>query len=182
MARSNLAVAARRTSVEGSDSERLFAWYDRYRRELPWRAPPGAPPDPYRVWLSEIMLQQTRTETVARYYARFLARFPDVARLAAAKLSDVLKVWAGLGYYARARNLHACARAVVALQGGAGRRQYRARDRAPLRGRDAVARSEAGIEAARGDSRARAPPRRLRPGDDGCRRHHLHAEAAERSE
>ena len=118
MARSNLAVAARRTSFEGSDSERLFAWYDRCRRELPWRAPPGALPDPYRVWLSEIMLQQTRTETVARYYARFLARFPDLARLAAAKLSDVLKAWAGLGYYARARNLHACARAVVVRHGG----------------------------------------------------------------
>jgi A/G-specific adenine glycosylase len=118
MARSNLAVAARRTSF-GSDPERLLAWYDRCRRDLPWRAPPGAAPDPYRVWLSEIMLQQTRTETVARYYARFLARFPDVARLARAKLSDVLKAWAGLGYYARARNLHACARVVVARHGGA---------------------------------------------------------------
>jgi A/G-specific adenine glycosylase len=118
MARSNLAVAARRTSINGSDSERLLAWYDRYRRELPWRAPPGVPPDPYRVWLSEIMLQQTRTETVARYYARFLARFPDVARLAGAKLSDVLKAWAGLGYYARGRNLHACARVVVERHSG----------------------------------------------------------------
>ena len=119
MARSNLAVAARRTSFTGVDPERLLAWYDRHRRELPWRAPPGAPPDPYRVWLSEIMLQQTRTETVARYYARFLDRFPDVERLARAKLSDVLKSWAGLGYYARGRNLHACARAGVARHGGA---------------------------------------------------------------
>src|SRR5882724_13493572 len=118
MARSNLAVAARRTSIAASDSERLLAWYDRYRRELPWRMPPGATPDPYRVWLSEIMLQQTRTETVARYYARFLVRFPDVARLAAAKLSDVLKAWAGLGYYARGRNLHACARTLVERHGG----------------------------------------------------------------
>jgi A/G-specific adenine glycosylase len=119
MARSNLAVAARRTSFGGTDSERLLAWYDLFRRELPWRALPGAAPDPYRVWLSEIMLQQTRTETVARYYARFLARFPDVKRLARAKRSDVLKAWAGLGYYARARNLHACAKAVVARHGGA---------------------------------------------------------------
>ena len=119
MARSNLAVAARRTSVSGSDSERLLAWYDRNRRELPWRAPPGVSSDPYRVWLSEIMLQQTRTETVARYYARFLVRFPDVERLASAKLSDVLRYWAGLGYYARARNLHACAQAVVERHGGA---------------------------------------------------------------
>jgi A/G-specific adenine glycosylase len=118
MARSNLAVAARRTSINGSDSERLLAWYDLYRRELPWRAPPGVAPDPYRVWLSEIMLQQTRTETVARYYARFLVRFPNVARLASAKLSDVLKAWAGLGYYARGRNLHACARAVVERHSG----------------------------------------------------------------
>ena len=68
-----------------------MAWYDRDRRELPWRALPGIAPEPYRVWLSEIMLQQTRTETVARYYARFLDRFPDVERLAGAKLSDVLK-------------------------------------------------------------------------------------------
>src|SRR5476649_669860 len=118
MARSNLAVAARRTSIAASDSERLLAWYDFYRRELPWRAPPGATPDPYRVWLSEIMLQQTRTETVVRYYARFLVRFPNVRRLARAKLSDMLKAWAGLGYYARGRNLHACARAVVERHGG----------------------------------------------------------------
>jgi A/G-specific adenine glycosylase len=75
-------------------------------------------PDPYRVWLSEIMLQQTRVETVARYYGRFLERFPTIGDLAAAKLDAVLRLWAGLGYYARARNLHACARAVVARHGG----------------------------------------------------------------
>ena len=95
-----------------------MAWYDRDRRELPWRALPGAEPEPYRVWLSEIMLQQTRTETVARYYTYFLVRFPDVQRLARAKLSDVLKAWAGLGYYARARNLHACARTLMARHDG----------------------------------------------------------------
>ena len=113
MARSTLAVTARRTSVSPSDSERLLAWYDRARRVLPWRVLPGVRPEPYRVWLSEIMLQQTRVQTVARYYPAFLVRFPTLRRLAAAKLSEVLKVWAGLGYYARARNLHACARLVM---------------------------------------------------------------------
>lgn len=96
----------------------LLAWYDRHRRVLPWRAAAGDRADPYRVWLSEIMLQQTTVRAVAPYYARFLARFPDVQRLAAAPLDDVLKLWAGLGYYARARNLHACAVAVVERHGG----------------------------------------------------------------
>src|SRR5580692_9786088 len=96
----------------------LLAWYDRHRRKLPWRTPPGQRADPYRVWLSEIMLQQTTVKAVAPYYARFLARWEDVAALAAAPLDDVLKTWAGLGYYARARNLHACARAVVERHGG----------------------------------------------------------------
>jgi A/G-specific adenine glycosylase len=91
----------------------LLAWYDRHRRVLPWRAATGERADPYRVWLSEIMLQQTTVRAVAPYYARFLARFPDVQGLAAAPLDDVLKLWAGLGYYARARNLHACAIAVA---------------------------------------------------------------------
>jgi len=101
----------------GSPSPRLLAWYDRHRRVLPWRAPPGATADPYLVWLSEIMLQQTTVTAVAPYYARFLARFPSVAALADADIEDVLKLWAGLGYYARARNLHACAK-VVAARGG----------------------------------------------------------------
>jgi A/G-specific adenine glycosylase len=96
----------------------LLAWYDRHRRKLPWRAPPGERADPYRVWLSEIMLQQTTVKAVAPYYARFLARWPDLAALAAAPLDDVLRAWAGLGYYARARNLHACARAVVERHDG----------------------------------------------------------------
>jgi A/G-specific adenine glycosylase len=85
---------------------------------LPWRAAPGEHSDPYRVWLSEIMLQQTTVKAVAPYYARFLARWPNVHALAAAPLDEVLKTWAGLGYYARARNLHACARAVVERHGG----------------------------------------------------------------
>ena len=96
----------------------LLAWYDRHRRALPWRALPGHSPDPYRVWLSEIMLQQTTVKAVVPYYARFLARWPDLNALAAAPLDDILKAWAGLGYYARARNLHACARAVVERHGG----------------------------------------------------------------
>ena len=87
----------------------LLRWYDRHRRTLPWRAPPGARPDPYHVWLSEIMLQQTTVATVAGYFQRFLERWPNVADLAAAPLDDVLLEWAGLGYYARARNLHKCA-------------------------------------------------------------------------
>lgn len=91
----------------------LLAWYDRHGRVLPWRARRGEKPDPYRVWLSEIMLQQTRVETVGSYYKKFLARFPTVRALGKARLGDVLKLWAGLGYYARARNLHACAQAVA---------------------------------------------------------------------
>jgi A/G-specific adenine glycosylase len=95
----------------------LLRWYDRHRRRLPWRAEPGETPDPYRVWLSEIMLQQTTVTAVIPYYERFVSRFPTVDALAAAPLDTVLSAWAGLGYYARARNLHACARAVVALGG-----------------------------------------------------------------
>ena len=100
------------------DAAALLAWYDRHRRDLPWRAPPGRRPDPYRVWLSEIMLQQTTVATVGPYFDRFVARFPDVRTLAAAPLDDILHLWQGLGYYARARNLHACARAVVERHGG----------------------------------------------------------------
>jgi A/G-specific adenine glycosylase len=91
----------------------LLDWYDRHRRVLPWRAPKGRRADPYRVWLSEIMLQQTTAQAVAGYYRKFLARWPDVQALAAAKEEDVLAAWAGLGYYARARNLHAAAKRVA---------------------------------------------------------------------
>jgi A/G-specific adenine glycosylase len=94
-----------------------LTWYDRHRRRLPWRALPGEPADPYRVWLSEIMLQQTTVAAVAPYYEKFLRRFPDVFALAAAPEEAVMHAWAGLGYYARARNLHACARAVAARGG-----------------------------------------------------------------
>jgi len=96
----------------------LLAWYDRERRVLPWRAAPGVVPDPYRVWLSEIMLQQTTVKAVLQRHADFLRRWPDVRALANAELGEVLAAWAGLGYYARARNLHACAREVVARFGG----------------------------------------------------------------
>jgi len=96
----------------------LLAWYDRHRRDLPWRAAAGSPPaDPYRVWLSEIMLQQTTVPAAKGYYAAFLDRWPTVADLAAAELDDVLHAWQGLGYYARARNLHRTARAVAAHGG-----------------------------------------------------------------
>ncbi|MEO1194217.1 MAG: A/G-specific adenine glycosylase [Pseudomonadota bacterium] len=92
----------------------LLQWYDRNRRDLPWRAPPGHKADPYHVWLSEIMLQQTTTTAAAPYYRRFLEAFPRVEDLAAAEQEEVLTLWAGLGYYARARNLHACAQRLVA--------------------------------------------------------------------
>ena len=90
----------------------LLAWYDRHARRLPWRALPDETADPYGVWLSEIMLQQTTVAAVAPYYRGFLERWPRVHDLAAAPLDDVLTAWAGLGYYARARNLHKCARVV----------------------------------------------------------------------
>jgi A/G-specific adenine glycosylase len=96
-----------------ADSSALLAWYDRHARVLPWRARRGERADPYRVWLSEIMLQQTTVKAVAPYYARFLSLWPTVTALAQAELDDVLRAWAGLGYYARARNLHACAIDVV---------------------------------------------------------------------
>jgi len=110
--------APRKKAQTSPDPQALLAWYDRHARVLPWRARGGARTEPYRVWLSEIMLQQTTVKAVAPYYARFLALWPDVAALAAAKLDDVLRAWAGLGYYARARNLHACAMAVVERHGG----------------------------------------------------------------
>lgn len=91
----------------------LLRWYDAERRALPWRNAPRKKADPYRVWLSEIMLQQTTVKAVIPYFEAFTARWPKVQDLAAASQEDVLQKWAGLGYYSRARNLHACARAVV---------------------------------------------------------------------
>jgi len=99
-------------------ADRMLAWYDRQGRRLPWRAPPGERPDPYRVWLSEVMLQQTSVQAAAPYFHDFLARWPTVHDLAAAPQDEVLAAWAGLGYYARARNLHACAGVVSEQHGG----------------------------------------------------------------
>ena len=105
------------------DAPAVLAWYDRHARSLPWRVPPaeraqGVAPDPYRVWLSEVMLQQTTVAAVKTYFLRFTSLWPTVFDLAAAPLEAVLVEWAGLGYYARARNLHACAVAVVRDHGG----------------------------------------------------------------
>lgn len=102
----------------------LLAWYDVHAREMPWRIGPkdradGVTPDPYRIWMSEIMLQQTTVATVRSYFERFTARWPTVSDLAAAQDADVMGEWAGLGYYARARNLLKCARAVVTDHNGA---------------------------------------------------------------
>jgi A/G-specific adenine glycosylase len=104
-------------------ADRLLAWYDKHHRDLPWRTTPaararGARPDPYRVWLSEIMLQQTTVEAVKPYFRNFLARWPDVASLAATETDEVMKAWAGLGYYSRARNLKKCADLVAGDHGG----------------------------------------------------------------
>jgi A/G-specific adenine glycosylase len=115
------AISKNRQAVAEDGADRpalLLAWYDRHRRRLPWRPLPGEHPDPYRVWLSEIMLQQTGVKTVGPYFEKFVARWPDVEALARASLDDVLRMWAGLGYYSRARNLHACA--VVVMREHAG--------------------------------------------------------------
>jgi A/G-specific adenine glycosylase len=96
----------------------LLRWYDAHRRTLPWRAGPGERADPYRVWLSEVMLQQTTVAAVGPRFAAWVARWPDFASLARADEADVMAAWAGLGYYARARNLVACARVVVAEHDG----------------------------------------------------------------
>lgn len=105
------------------DAQSVLAWYDSHARDLPWRVSPadraaGIKPDPYRVWLSEVMLQQTTVAAVKAYFLRFTSLWPTVQDLAAAPLDSVLREWAGLGYYARARNLHACAEAVVRDHGG----------------------------------------------------------------
>ena len=184
----------------------LLAWYDDNRRELPWRAGPGETPDPYRVWLSEIMLQQTTVKAVAPYFARFVARFGDVGALAAAPLGDVLKLWAGLGYYARARNMHACAQTIVAHHGGRFPRPKRSSQTCPASAytagvaaiafgaqRRSTAMWSGGGAAVRGRGRiaggetgarrltltlARSGARRFCAGADGPGRDHLHPEEA----
>ena len=110
---------ANRTQPEHDKLQRtILDWYGSSRRDLPWRAAPGEIADPYHVWLSEIMLQQTTVATVGPYYHDFLKRWPTIQDLAAAPLDDVLHGWQGLGYYARARNLHRCAGVVAAEHGG----------------------------------------------------------------
>src|SRR5262245_21766042 len=111
-------IKQREASVAASRPALLLGWYDRHRRVLPWRPPAGERADPYRVWLSEIMLQQTGVKTVGPYFVKFLTRWPDVEALGRASQDDVLRMWAGLGYYSRARNLHACAVAVLRDHGG----------------------------------------------------------------
>ncbi len=103
----------------GDIAAALLAHYDQHARVLPWRSPPGAsPPDPYRVWLSEIMLQQTTVTAVIPYFENFIRRWPDFAALASAPEADIMAAWAGLGYYSRARNLLKCARVVASEHGG----------------------------------------------------------------
>jgi A/G-specific adenine glycosylase len=109
--------AKARSAQKPNPAARLLAWYDRHRRVLPWRAPKGQTQDPYRVWLSEIMLQQTTVQAVGPYFAKFLKKWPNVKALARAEQDDVLAAWAGLGYYARARNLHKAAKAVAQMGG-----------------------------------------------------------------
>src|SRR5256714_14656914 len=106
-----IATKEKATSAESSADRPalLLDWYDRHRRRLPWRPLAGGRADPYRVWLSEIMLQQTGVKTVGPYFEKFLARWPDVASLGRASQGDGLRLGAGLGYYSRARNLPACA-------------------------------------------------------------------------
>ena len=179
---------------------------------LPWRRRRASAPIPTASGCRKSCCSRPTVKAVAPYFARFLARWPDVARARAAPLDDVLKAWAGLGYYARARNLHACARAVVERHGGefpasegslralpgigaytaaaiaaiaferrtdAGRRQYRARGGAAVRGRGAAAGGQAADRPAAPRALApHAPRRRFRAGDDGSRRHDLHAEEA----
>ena len=120
MAKKNTTASRAKANVPpvGPSPRALLAWYDRHRRRLPWRAGPGEGAEPYAVWLSEIMLQQTTVAAVKSYFEKFLTRWPTVADLANADTADVMAAWAGLGYYARARNLHACAKVVATDHGG----------------------------------------------------------------
>lgn len=114
----------RSSTLSASDAKgaptarKLLTWYDASRRDMPWRAAPGEPTDPYHVWLSEIMLQQTTVTAVTPYFDKFLKLWPNLTSLATASRDEVLTAWAGLGYYSRARNLHACARVLVEEHGG----------------------------------------------------------------
>ena len=135
-------IGSRKQKNRGSEvssqqfSDRVLGWFDRHgRKDLPWQVDPT----PYRVWVSEIMLQQTQVSTVIPYFERFMARFPDLEGLAAAPEDEVLHLWSGLGYYARARNLHRAAREIVALHGGAFPLEFEAVKRLPGVGRSTAA-------------------------------------------
>ena len=126
-------VEAVTTADRAAFRDALPAWFDGARRPMPWREPgPDGRRDPYRVWVSEVMLQQTRVDTAMPYFRRFVDRFPDVAALAEAPIDDVLKLWEGLGYYSRARNLHRAA-GVVRERGRGDDHVAAARARAPER-------------------------------------------------
>ena len=201
----------------GGIAARLLRWYDAHARALPWRERPGQMPgqmprenraDPYRVWLSEVMLQQTTVAAVIPYFERFTQRWPTVAALAAADEGEVMAAWAGLGYYARARNLVACAKA-VAVMGGVfpdseealhalpGLGAYTAAavaaiafgqravvvdanvERCPaFRHRHAMAWRKGGDSCGHRYSDARSACRRFRAGDDGSGRHGMHSAGA----
>jgi len=120
---SGFCMASKHKKTSTPKADQLLAWYDRHARDLPWRVSPkarakGIAPDPYRVWLSEIMLQQTTVKTVGPYFRKFVDLWPTVQDLADAPTQDVMSAWAGLGYYSRARNLHACAKVVAEQPGG----------------------------------------------------------------
>ncbi len=118
MIASNCQAHRNRVPAVSQHQSALLDWYDQHARRLPWRYAPGQPADAYRVWLSEVMLQQTTVASVIPYFLSFTERWPTVEALALAPLEDLLEAWAGLGYYARARNLHACARTVSLDHGG----------------------------------------------------------------
>src|SRR5690349_19380013 len=112
LARSAAATVSKPSATQENLRKSLLNWYDRNGRDLPWRVR-GGRAEPYRVWLSEVMLQQTTVAAVGPYFVKFLARWPDVGALTAAPREDVLEAWAGLGYYSRARNLHAAAQVLA---------------------------------------------------------------------
>ena len=119
----SVTVSRKKVKTEGVPAKQpqardLLRWYDKNRRIMPWRALAGGAPDPYRVWLSEVMLQQTTVGAVAPYFQKFVKQWPTIQSLAAASIDDVMRMWAGLGYYRRARSLHACAEYVVGKYSG----------------------------------------------------------------
>ena len=172
-----MAVEKRAEQIRPNLRRALLAWYDRHARKLAWRVGPaerraGVRPDPYRVWLSEVMLQQTTTVHAAPYFERFTIRWPTVGDLAAVEDAELMGAWAGLGYYARARNLLTCARAVARDHGG-----VFPDTEAALRALSGVGAYTAAAVAAiafdRRSARRGGSPGRLGPSADGPGRHGL---------